>query len=155
MIVIAAPREVSVTEVKRFSLVKPTLQTKFHIDFDWWSQIDNDWRVYLHSLLCLEHQQAYAEANIEELIDWIDPETAEIQHVDGLRHILITHCARQEGFITEHTTMVDAVFRVFLANGNIPQSSVELAERLGRPPEMIIRTLAGPRVYRGIRPCAT
>ena len=142
------------TEVKRFSLVKPTLQTKFHIDFDWWSQIDNDWRVYLQSLLCTEHQQTYAETTAEELIDWIDPETAEIQHVDGLRHILITHCAQQPGFITDHTTLVDAVFRVFLANGNIPLSSMELAERLVRPAEMIVRTLAGPRVYRGIRPCA-
>ena len=140
------------TEVRRFSLVKPTLQTKFHIDFDWWSQIDNDWRVYLQSLLCAEHQQAYADMNIEEMIDWVDPETAEIQHVDGLRHILITHCAQQYGFITDHTTLVDAVFRVFLANGNIPLSSTELAERLNRPPETIIRTLSGSRVYRGIRP---
>jgi hypothetical protein len=146
-------REVFVTEVKRFSLVKPTLQTKFHIDFDWWSQIDNDWRVYLQSLLCAEHQQAYAVTDIEEMIDWVDPESAEIQHVDGLRHILITHCAQQTGFITDHTTLVDAVFRVFLSNGNIPLSSLELAERLGRPPETIVRTLAGPRVYRGLRPC--
>jgi hypothetical protein len=146
-------REGSVTEVKRYSLVKPTIQTKFHIDFDWWSQIDNDWRVFLQSLLCTEHQQAYAETNFEELIDWVDPETAEIQHVDGLRHILITHCARQPGFITDHTTLVDAVFRVFLANGNSPLSSVELAERLSRPSETIIRTLTGMQVYRGIRPC--
>ncbi len=141
-------------EVKRYSLVKPTIQTKFHIDFDWWSQIDNDWRVFLQSLLCPEHQQAYSEASFEELIDWIDPETAEIQHVDGLRHILITHCARQPGFITDHTTLVDAVFRIFLSNGNSPLSSIELAEKLGRPPETIIRTLAGIHVYRGIRPCA-
>jgi hypothetical protein len=145
--------EVSVTEVKRYSLVKPTLQTKFHIDFDWWSQIDNDWRVYLQSLLCTEHQQTYADSKFDELIDWVDPETAEIQNVDGLRHILITHCARQTGFITDRTTLVDAVFRVFLANGNAPLSSTELAEKLSRPPDTIIRTLAGIHVYRGIRPC--
>jgi hypothetical protein len=34
----------------------------------WW-MIDNDWRAYLQSLLCNEHQQAYADANIDELID--------------------------------------------------------------------------------------
>jgi hypothetical protein len=142
-----------VIEVKRSSLVKPSLQTKFHIDFDWWTQIDHDWRVYLQSLLCSDHQQSYAETNFEELIDWVDPDTAEIQNVDGLRHILITHCARQVGFITDHTTLVDAVFRVFLANGNSPQSSAELAERLTRSPETILRTLSGMQVYRGIRPC--
>jgi hypothetical protein len=142
-----------VTEVKRYSLVKPTLQTKFHIDFDWWTQIDNDWRVFLQTLLCSDHQQSYADANFEEMIDWVDPDTAEIQNVDGLRHILITHCARQSGFITDHTTLVDAVFRIFLANGNSPQTSAELAERLRRPPETILRTLSGMQVYRGIRPC--
>jgi hypothetical protein len=142
-----------VTEVKRFSLVKPTLQTRFHIDFGWWSQNDHDWRVHLLSLLCSEHQRAFADTRGDELVDWVDPETAEIQHVDGLRHILITHCAKQPGFITEHTTMVDAVFRIFLANGNVPLSSQELAERLGRPPETIMRTLSGVHVYRGLRPC--
>lgn len=140
-------------EVKRFSLVKPTLQTKFHIDFDWWTLSDNDWRVYLQSMLCQEHKLIYSDPNTEELIDWIDPVTAEIQHVDGLRHILITHCARQTGFIMTHTTLVDAVFRIFLANGNNPLSSIELAERLGRQAETILRTLAGVRVYHGIRPC--
>ena len=48
-------------EIKRMSLVKPTVKTRFHIDFDWWSQNDRDWRVYLRSFLCPEHQQAFAE----------------------------------------------------------------------------------------------
>lgn len=141
------------TEVKRMSLVKPTLQTRFHIDFDWWSKNDRDWRVYLRSTLCPEHQKMFEDSQEEVLVDWVDAETAEVQRVDGLQHILITHCARQEGFISEHTALVDAAFRVFLANGNTPMSSVELGERLGRPPETIIRTFSGPRVYKGIRPC--
>jgi hypothetical protein len=142
-----------VIEIKRFSLVKPTLQTKFHIDFDWWGQNDNDWRVHLRSLLCATHQQAFSEAAGDEMIDWVDLETAEVQRVNGLRNALISHCAKQEGFITDHTTMVDAVFRVFLANGNVPLTPVDLAERLGRPPEMILRTLSGGHVYLGLRPC--
>ena len=36
--------------VKRFSLVKPTLQTPFHIDFRWWKQNERDWHVFLRSL---------------------------------------------------------------------------------------------------------
>lgn len=140
------------TEVKRFSLVKPTLQTRFHIDFDWWSKNDRDWRVYLRSNLCPEHQKAFENLDAEEQVDWVDPDTAEVQRVDGLQHILITHCARQEGFIPEHPALVDAVFRIFLANGNTPLSSVELGERLNRPPETILRTFSGLRVYKGIRP---
>ncbi len=140
-------------EIKRFSLIKPTLQTCFHIDFEWWGERDRDWRVYLHSLLCAEHQQAFAELPEDHMVDWVDPETAEVQRVDGLQHILISHCAKKEDFITEHTTLVDAVFRLFLANGNVGLTPLELATQLGRPPETILRTLSGGRVYRGLRPC--
>lgn len=140
------------TEIKRLSLVKPTVKTRFHIDFDWWRQNDRDWRVYLRSFLCPEHQQAYANLDLFDQVDWVDPETAEVQRVDGLQHVLITHCARQQSFIAQHTTLVDSVFRIFLANGNTPQSPEELSEQLGRDAVTILRTLSGPRVYKGVRP---
>lgn len=139
-------------DVKRFSLAKPTLQTRFHIDFNWWRQTDNDWRVYLQSLLCSDHQQAFAQAGSDEMVDWVDPETAEVQRVDGLQHVLISHCAKTPGFITEHTTMVDAVFRLFLSNGNAPLTPIEMASQLSRSGDVILRTLTGGRIYRGIRP---
>lgn len=141
-------------EGKRFSLIKPTLQTCFHIDFDWWSKNDRSWRVYLRSELCPEHQKAFEEMPTGEEVDWIDPETAEVQRVDGLQHVLITHCAKQPGFISEHSTLVDAVFKIFLSNGNTPLTPIELSERLGRPAETILKTFSGTRVYKGIRPCA-
>jgi hypothetical protein len=141
------------TEVKRMSVVKPTLQTRYHIDFDWWRANDRDWRVYLRSYLCPEHQEAFADLNTDEQVDWVDAETAEVQRVDGLQHVLITHCARQESFITQQTTLVDSVFRLFLANGNVPLTPVELAEQLGRQPMVILKTLSGLRVYKGLRPC--
>jgi hypothetical protein len=141
-----------VTEVRHHSLVKPTLNTRFHVDFGWWSQSDRDWRVYLQSLLCLEHQQAFQGFQEEDLVDWVDPETAEVQRVDGLQHILITHCAKEPGFITERTALVDAIFRLFLANGNEPKTPQELAELTGRPPITILKVLSSGQVYRGMRP---
>jgi len=48
--------------------------------------------------------------------------------------------------------VVDSIFRVFLANGNEPQSPRSLAERIGRPASLILKTLSGGRVYKGIRP---
>ena len=87
------------------------------------------------------------------MVDWIDPETAEVKQVDGVQHVLITHCAKEAGFITEHTAMVDAIFRVFLANGNMPLTPVDLSSQLNRPADVILRTLTGGRVYRGVRPC--
>ncbi len=139
-------------EVRRLSLIKPTLQTRFHIDFDWWRKSDRSWRVYLRSNLCPDHQKMFEDENAEEEVDWVDPDTAEVQVVDGLQHILITHCAKQDGFITEHSTLVDAAFRVFLANGNTPLTPVELSERLGRSADTILKTISGIRVYKGIRP---
>jgi hypothetical protein len=142
-----------VTEIKRMSLVKPTLQTHFHIDFDWWAKNDRDWRVYLRSYLCPEHQAAFAEMDTDAQVDWVDPETAEVQLVDGLQNVLITHCAKESGFVTEQSAVVDGIFRLFLANGNTPLTPVELGERLGRPPITILKLLSGTRVYKGLRPC--
>jgi hypothetical protein len=142
-----------VTELKRPSLVKPTLQTRYHIDFDWWRKSDRNWRVYLRNYLCPEHQEAFAELQADDQVDWVDPDTAEVQRVDGLQHVLITHCAKQESFISQQTALVDSVFRLFLSNGNQPLTPVELSEQLGRPPMVILRTLSGGQVYKGLRPC--
>jgi hypothetical protein len=140
------------TETKKFSLLKPTVQTPFHVDFDWWRTNDNNWHVSLRDMLCAEHQEALAGFSEDHLIDWIDPETAEVMQMEGLQTTLINHCAQQPGFVDTHTVLVEAIFRLFLANGNKPLTPTDLGEKLGRPPEMILKTVAGLRVYKGIRP---
>ena len=140
------------TEIKKFSLVKPTIQMPIHIDFDWWRANDENWHVALASMLCHEHQEAFANLPDGQLIDWVDPETAEVLQMDGLQYTLIQHCARQAGFLDDHTVMVEAIFRLLLANGNTPLSAEQLAARLNRPAETILKTIAGGRVYKGLRP---
>ena len=138
---------------KRFSLVKPTLETPFHIDFNWWSQNDREWRVHLRGLLTTEEQERFAEIiGGDILVDWVDPETAEVHQVDGLQHVLITHTAQKEGFLEDRTALTEAIFRLLLKSGNTPMTVVEVADQLGRDPKHILRTLSGVRVYRGIRP---
>jgi hypothetical protein len=139
-------------EAKRISIVKPTINTPFHVDFNWWKKNERDWHVYLRSLLCADHQEAFANVDEGQTIDWIDPSTAEVKPVEGIQNALMTHCALQSDFLTEKTALVEAVFRLFLTNGNAPMSSKDMGERLKRSPETILRTLAGPRVYKGIRP---
>ncbi|MGA2491299.1 MAG: hypothetical protein ABSF99_14115 [Anaerolineales bacterium] len=141
------------SELKKFSLVKPTIQTPFHIDFDWWRAKDENWHVALLGMLCPEHQAAFTNLSENHLIDWVDPETAEVHQMDGLQQVLIQHCARQPGFLDEHTVMVEAIFRLLLASGNSPISAEELGARLNRPADIILKTIAGPRVYKGLRPC--
>ena len=139
-------------EVKRFSLVKPSVDTPFHIDFAWWKKNERDWHVYLRSLLCAEHQDAFANVEEGEMIDWVDPKTAEVKLVEGVQNALMTHCVKQPDFLTSQTALVEAVFRLFISNGNVPLSSGELGAKLHRPPEIILRTLASARVYKGIKP---
>lgn len=139
-------------EAKRFSLVKPTVDTPFHIDFAWWKKNERDWHVYLRSLLCADHQEAFANSEEGETIDWVDPATAEVKPVEGVQNALMTHCVKQPDFLTSQTALVEAVFRLFITNGNVPMTSGELGTRLNRRPETILRTLAGARVYKGIRP---
>jgi hypothetical protein len=140
------------TEVKKVSLVKPTIQTPFHVDFDWWRATDNNWHVALQGLLCPEHQDAFANIPEGQSIDWVDPETAEVRQLDGLQHTIISHCAKQESFLSEHTALVEGVFRLLLVNGNTPMTPEELSVKLNRPAETILKTIAGPRIYNGLRP---
>lgn len=142
-------------EAKRFSLVKPSVDTPFHIDFAWWKKNERDWHVYLRSLLCAEHQDVFANVEEGETIDWIDPKTAEVKLVEGVQNVLMTHCVKQPDFLTSQTALVEAVFRLFVSNGNIPLSSGELGAKLNRPPEIILRTLASARVYKGIKPSSS
>jgi hypothetical protein len=100
-----------------------------------------------------EDKQAYSSSEQEELVDLIDPETAEVTQVDALQHLLITRYSLRDDFITQTTSITESIFRLLLANGNTPMTALELAERLGRPPETVLRMLSGKRVYKGIRPC--
>lgn len=134
--------------------IKPSLKTPFHIDFAWWERESRELRIYLLAHLCAEHRLQFESIAETELIDWVDPETGEVQQVDGLQHVLRTHCSQQPGYLEEHTSLVDAIFRVFLANGNQPLTPVELADRIGRAGQgqTILKTLSGARVYKGLRP---
>lgn len=131
--------------------IKPTLETRFHIDYEWWTRDERELRTYLISHLPAEQRDFFIEHQDTEEIDWVDPVTAEVRQVDSLQRAL-KETSQREDFITPRTSLVDAVFRVFLANQNSPLTPIELGERIGRPPMTILRTLAGGTVYKGIRP---
>lgn len=140
-------------ETRTFSLVKPSAQTPFHIDFAWWKKNDNNWRVFLHDYLCPEHLAMFSAQDDELLLDYVDPVTAEVNQIDGLQEKLMNHCSKVDGFVSTNHSLVDNVFRVFLSNGNSPLSPLKLAELTGKSSDTILRLLSGNRVFMGIRPC--
>jgi hypothetical protein len=134
-------------------LVRPTVDTPFHIDYDWWERSGLDISVELRSHLCREHKEAFGQTfDADEQIDWIDERTGEVRRVNGLQHVLHVHCSEQPNYIHDDLPLIDAVFRVFLVEGNNPLTARELARITGRSAERIVRTLGGRRTYKGIRP---
>jgi hypothetical protein len=135
------------------SFVKPTINTPYHIDFEWWKKSELNWRVMLMAYLSNEDQQAFEKAEDQDRqYDIIDSETGEVISVDALQHLLISKYAQREGFIDDTTSMVEAIFRLFLANGNYPMTAEEIGERLNRPPTLVLQMLSGRRIYQGIKP---
>ena len=136
----------------RFRLIRPTLDTKFKVDFEWWKDHDRNWHVYMRGFLCPHHAELYKDYSDEEVIDWVDKKTGEVTTVNAIEHALATHCSKQVNFLTESSALVDSAFRVFLLNGNEPLNSRELSEIMGKPAELIMRTFSAPQVYKGIKP---
>ncbi|MBL8153033.1 MAG: hypothetical protein JNM70_02515 [Anaerolineae bacterium] len=135
-------------------LVKPTLDTKYHIDFGWWDKSSEDLRMYLLSHLLPEQRERLSQTDEERTVDYIDPDTGEVMQLDELG-LAIQIAAEDPNFINPQTSLVDSIFRVFLANGNVPLSPRELEERTGRSAQTILKTLSGGQVYKGIRPILT
>jgi hypothetical protein len=132
--------------------MKPNRRTKFRIDFDWWKSQDRNWRNSLITSLCPEHRVAFAQHDDEVMFDLVDPSTGEVTKGDALIHTLITHCAKQEDFITPNAPLVDTIFKVFLSKNNQAMDSEELAEIIKKPASTILATIGSSRTYKGIRP---
>ncbi len=138
---------------KPSALVKPTLTTKFHVDFAWWDRSPDDLRTYLLSHLPPDQRDRIGQMPEAQQVDYIDPNTGEVFQLDPLR-LAIQEVAESPDFINEQISLVDGVFRVFLKTNNTPLSPNELADYTGRSPATILKTLSGRQIYKGIRPIA-
>ncbi|HQE92483.1 MAG TPA: hypothetical protein PLH19_07360 [Anaerolineae bacterium] len=132
--------------------IKPTVDTPFHIDYRWWEEQGLDFNVQLLQHLSPELREAYSGQRLGEKIDLIDWDTGEVQQVEGLQYLITTRCSKEPDYILHAPTLLEAIFRAFLSNGNRPLSPRALAPLVGYPPERILRVLAGTTVWKGLRP---
>lgn len=133
-------------------LVKPTPDTKFHIDYEWWQRSEEDLRLYMLTHLSPEKRDELAgKEATTTLVDYIHPQTGEVFQLDELG-CAIQDASQSSDFINAQTPLVDSVFRIFLKNGNHPQTPRELATVTGRDANTILKTLGGTKIYKGIRP---
>ncbi|MDQ3249434.1 MAG: hypothetical protein M3Q45_09570 [Chloroflexota bacterium] len=132
---------------------RPTTDTKFHIDYDWWEKSGKNFRLYLRDQLCDECRERFSNHQNTENVDWVDPDSGEVHRTDALRECLRTRCANDPDYINERLSLVSACFRVFLANNNQPLSPNELHQLLPwASAETALRTLSSGQVYLGLRP---
>lgn len=130
--------------------VKPTLDTKFHIDFAWWQKQRQSLGAYLQSHLCSE---ARANQQDAQTFDWVNAETGEVFQLDLLWYSIQAHCSQQPNFIDENMPLTRSIFRLFIANDNTPLTPLEIHAKLQKKtPDLILRTIGGHQVYDGIRP---
>lgn len=137
--------KISVAHLKR-----PSLETKFHIDYDWWDESDLDLKTYLFSRLNIGDESAF-DLGIDK-VDLVDSETGEVRQVDGFQFALQTYFNQLSDDFAQQTSLVDAIFFVLLANANKPMTASELAVKVNRDPDMVLKTISGTRIYQGIRP---
>jgi hypothetical protein len=132
---------------------RPSLETKFHIDHDWWLDGGKDLRVAVRGQLCKDCQARFPDHRNLEAVDWVDPETAEVVRADALLQALRNDCSRKPEFISGSNSLVANIFRVFLLNGNQPLTPVELQKQMPwTGADTILRTLTAGQVYMGLRP---
>jgi len=136
---------------KPTTLIKPTLDTLYHIDYEWWERSGKDLAQALIAQLPQSLRDNLSVHPGEITLDYVDPVTAEVTPENELT-LAVRTAAQDPSFVTPQTSITDAIFRIFVANDNQPQSVNELAERLSRPPQTILKMLSGREIYYGLRP---
>ncbi len=136
--------------IKGLSLKRVTADTPFTIDYEWWQKSELDLKTYLFSRLSLDAEIEMDNTN--DQVDLVDPETGEVVTVDGFEFMVQSYFSQLPDDFAERMSLVDAVFCILLANANQPLTARELAERVKRPVDTILRTVGGPKIYLGIRP---
>lgn len=134
-------------------LRKPTVSTRFHIDYDWWEQNEENLDIYLHHLLPADLRERLADdssVSAEEQ-DWVHPKTGQVTRLNSLQRAILTASQRPD-FINPQASLVDVIFRILLVHNNSPLSVAEFAAQSGRSASDILKLIGSRRVYKGIRP---
>lgn len=136
-------------------LLRPTVETPFAIDWDWFKKHGIDAQLAVRSQLCQQCRREFDQGAPIEEVDWVDPNSGEVFRVDSLREHIMAHCQWKPDYITTATPLATGIFRALLANNNRPLSPVQLAQRLGRSdPETILRVLTRGETKNGVVPVA-
>ncbi|MBU6361407.1 MAG: hypothetical protein WCL57_11965 [Chloroflexota bacterium] len=131
---------------------RPTEQTKFHIDYNWFDEKGQDVNVLIQKYLTAEQLERLGNSPNTTSYDYIDEDTGEVQHVNAAVKMIRDESAKAPDFISARTPVFEAAFRIFLVNNNKPLTTIELAAMMGRRSSDVLTQLSGRVVYNGIKP---
>lgn len=127
-----------------------TPDTRFYIDYHWWDTSNLDLKGFILSRLQLQNENL--TANDMNEVDLVNPQTGEVQRVDGFQFMMQTYFSELTDEFIAKSSLVDAVFCILLANANQPMTGQEIGAKVRRDPQVIVKTFGGAQVYHGIRP---
>lgn len=139
-------------KIKKPLIRQVSEDTKFHIDYDWWDKSTLDLKSYIVARLqAVGFDDVHLDYEGDE-VDLVDMETGEVHRVDGFQYVVQTYFSQLPEDFAQRSSLVDAVFCVLMANANQPMTATEIAEHVNRTPDVVLRTISGPRIYQGISP---
>jgi hypothetical protein len=145
----------------------PREEPRFFIDMQWYEQHGRSFRAMAQGRFCPSCQAKVGETT-EERVPAVDKKTNRVVYeVQQVRYgeqpmaVIRSCCSKQRNYITPETPVIEAIYRVFLANGNQPATLERVREQLGdwislreRPhnyaPEMLERLIRNDHRY-GLR----
>jgi hypothetical protein len=150
-----------------YSNEQETEKAKYFIDIKWYDEQNRSFRAVAQARFC-RSCQAKLGSETQERVPTVDPKTGRV--VFEMRttpfgtnpmSVIRSCCSKAKGYITLETPVLEAIFRLFLANANQPADLETLREQLaeyihlnGRPhgyaPEYLERLIQNDRYY-GLR----
>jgi len=140
---------------------------RYYVDIGWYDQHNRSFRTVAQGRFCQSCLGKIGTVT-EERVPTVDKKTNRVVYeVQQVRYgeqpmaVIRSCCSKQRNYITPETPVVEAIYRVFLANGNQPATLERVREQLGdwislreRPhnyaPEMLERLIRNDHRY-GLR----
>lgn len=122
--------DVQTTEIER-------PEPRFFIDLQWYDQQGRSFRAMGQGRFCPSCQARLGETT-EERVPTVDKKThkvvyevRQVGYGEQPMAVIRNCCSKQRNYITPETPVIEAVYRVYLANGNQPVPLERVREQLG------------------------
>ena len=149
------------------SVIAEEQRTRFFIDLQWYNENDRSFQTMAQARMCRSCQSKLG-TEVQERVPTIDQKTGRVvfemrsvPYGSNPLSVIRSCCSKERYYITPETPLLEAVFRVLLANGNQPSDVETIREQLsnwislldrphGYSAELITRLIKNDRYY-GLR----